>query len=180
MPPPPKCHVANCPHYLHRAWDYKHKDHLACPAHGYSRPDPHASAQEDPPPQPLTAKTVEWLRSYAASMWTAMRDDVDAEEFESDRDQLCAIAAALETQLGLTPGGPADQPSTTRKYSVALTLQPSISTVLEVEAEDEEDAEDIAIDILLHDEKYKVLDFNGQRVEVTSDDVMTDNIEEVP
>ena len=49
--------------------------------------------------KPLTKRDAEWLRSYAASMWEAMQDDIDAEEFESDRDNLNNIADRIEASL---------------------------------------------------------------------------------
>lgn len=44
----------------------------------------------------LTQQDADWLRGYAASMWEAMQDDIDAEEFENDRDMLNDIAKKIE------------------------------------------------------------------------------------
>ena len=47
----------------------------------------------------LTKKDADWLRSYAAAMWEAMKDDIDAEEFEHDRDSLLEIAKNIEDAI---------------------------------------------------------------------------------
>lgn len=64
-----------------------------------------------------------------------------------------------------------------KKFNVALTLRPMISTILEIEAEHEGQAEEIAIDTLLNDKKYAVKDFDGNGVETTSDDVIVDSVD---
>lgn len=88
-----KCH---CGQDLYEEWTFNAGDHLACPEHGYVTGEvPEPSAE----PKPLDQHMVGWLRSYAAGMWQAMRDDVDAEEFRLDRDRLCEIADAIDAAL---------------------------------------------------------------------------------
>lgn len=63
------------------------------------------------------------------------------------------------------------------KYNVCVTLRPQLSTVLEVEADGRLLAEDKAINIILEDPKYGVIDFNGDRCEVFGDDITIDSVE---
>jgi len=63
------------------------------------------------------------------------------------------------------------------KFNVGITVNAPISTVVEVEAEDEDEAIDKAHDLVLHDKRYTVRDFDGNMVEVVGDDVHTDSID---
>jgi hypothetical protein len=65
------------------------------------------------------------------------------------------------------------------KFNVSLTVFAPIATVIEVEAEDEDAAEDKAINIVLTDPHYRVLDFNGNQQEIIGDDINIDGVEEV-
>ncbi len=47
----------------------------------------------------LEASDAQTLRTYAASMWEAMHDNVDSEAFADDRDSLIAIAERIEQAL---------------------------------------------------------------------------------
>lgn len=64
-----------------------------------------------------------------------------------------------------------------KKFNVALTLRPMISTILEVEAESEDQAEEIAVNLLLNDGRYSVKDFDGNYIETTGDDVTVDHVD---
>lgn len=44
----------------------------------------------------MTTMRGAWLRSYAASMWEAMQNDSDAEEFADDKAYLMATAAEFD------------------------------------------------------------------------------------
>jgi hypothetical protein len=63
------------------------------------------------------------------------------------------------------------------KYNVCVTVRPAISTVLEVEADDSVEAEELAAEIILNDPKYSIADFNGQACEVLGDDITFDEVE---
>jgi hypothetical protein len=49
--------------------------------------------------KPLTKRDADWLRSFAAAMWEARQDDIDAEEFANDRNELNRIADKIEASL---------------------------------------------------------------------------------
>ena len=63
------------------------------------------------------------------------------------------------------------------KFNVGVTILAPISTVIEVEAEDEDEAIDKAHHLALYDKRYTVRDFDGNMVEVVGDDVHTDSID---
>ena len=63
------------------------------------------------------------------------------------------------------------------KFNVGITVNAPISTVVEVEAEDEDEAIDKAHDLVLHDKRYTVRDFDGNAVDFIDDDLSTDSID---
>jgi len=67
------------------------------------------------------------------------------------------------------------------KFRVYMTVTVPISTMIEVEAdpvgEDVQAVADAAIQKLLNNPAYRVLDFDGNKVAYTETDIQVDNIE---
>lgn len=65
-----------------------------------------------------------------------------------------------------------------KTYNVSLDLIPRIALLLEIQADNEEEAQDKAVELVLKDPAYRVLHpVNGDCVEVTGDDVHVDYAE---
>lgn len=63
------------------------------------------------------------------------------------------------------------------KFNVGITIMAHVATVIEVEAEDEDEAIDKAHSLVLTDNRYIVKDFDGNAVEIVGDDLHTDSID---
>jgi hypothetical protein len=63
------------------------------------------------------------------------------------------------------------------KYNVGITVNAPISTVVEVEAASEEEAEEKARALVLEGEHYRVKDFDGNSLDILDDDLNVDSID---
>jgi hypothetical protein len=66
-----------------------------------------------------------------------------------------------------------------KTFRVALTITVPISTVLEIEANDEKEAMDAVIEKVCVDAEYCIHDFDGNEQDTTADDVEIDSVEEI-
>jgi len=63
------------------------------------------------------------------------------------------------------------------KFNVGITVNAPISTIVEVEAETEDEAEEMARNIVLNDNSYGIKDFDGNYIDVLDSDLTTDSID---
>jgi len=63
------------------------------------------------------------------------------------------------------------------KYNVGITVNAPISTVVEVEAASEEEAEEKARALVLAGGRYLVRDFDGNSLDILDDDLNVDSID---
>lgn len=63
------------------------------------------------------------------------------------------------------------------KYNVGITIMAPISTVVEVEAANEDDACEKARTLVLAGGQYLVRDFNGNKLDILDDDLIVDSID---